>query len=297
MNSHVAMTTFVEVARSGSFSAAARKLGLSTTAVSRHVAELEQALGVTLLRRTTRNVSPTETGASYLPRAAAILEEIARLNSDISESDRAPRGNLRVTAPPAIGRDLIAPLMVDFLEAYPEVNVELELIGRVVDLVAEGFDAAIRSGPLTSSSLIAHQLVEMRYQLCASPEYVKRNGTPLDPKDLESHDFIHWSGTASVMDCRFTGNGVTTTVPLRCRLQLTDFATQKEAAFRGLGLAILPALSVHDDLEAGRLVALLQDYEVYRGTLSLVRPNTPFEPLKLRAFIDFITSALRRRAG
>ena len=187
--------------------------------------------------------------------------------------------------------------MVDFLVAHPEVNVELELIGRVVDLVAEGFDAAIRSGPLTSSTLIAHQLVEMRYQLCASPEYAKRNGTPREPADLESHNFIHWSDTASVMDCSFTGNGETVTVPLRCRLLLTDFATQKEAAVRGLGLAILPALSVHDDLEAGRLVALLPDYEVYRGTLSLVRPRTPFEPLKLRAFIDFVTSALRRRAG
>jgi len=295
VNSNVAMTAFVEVARAGSFSAAARKLNMSTTAVSRHVADLERMLGVTLLRRTTRHVSPTEAGARYLPRAAAILDEIERLNAEISAVDSTPRGRLRITAPPAVGNEVIAPLAVDFIEAYPEIELEIEFTERLVDLVAEGFDAAIRAGPLESSSMIAHRIVEMRYLICASPSYLERRGVPERPDDIDGHDCIHWRAAAGGA-WSFVKDGARVVVPIRGRLLMSNFAAEREAAVRGLGLAILPLLTVRNDLEARRLVPVLSDYEVHHGVLSLVRPPTPFEPPKLRAFIDFITAALRERA-
>jgi DNA-binding transcriptional LysR family regulator len=296
MNQNVAMTAFVEVARAGSFAAAARNLDMSTTAVSRHVADLESMLGVTLLRRTTRHLSPTEAGARYLPRAAAILDEIERLNAEISAVDSTPRGKLRISAPPAVGNDVIAPLAVDFIEAYPEIELEIQFTERLVDLVAEGFDAAIRAGPLESSSMIAHRIVEMPYLICASPSYLERRGVPQRPEDIGEHDCIHWRVAAERGAWNLVKDGVRVSVPIRGRLLISNFAAEREAALRGLGLAILPVLTVRDDLEAGRLIPLLPDYEAYRGVLSLVRPPMPFEPPKLRAFIDFITSALRERA-
>ncbi|MHA1567929.1 MAG: LysR family transcriptional regulator [Alphaproteobacteria bacterium] len=296
MNPHAAMTAFVEVAKASSFSAAARRLGMSTTAVSRHVAELERSLGVALLRRTTRHVSPTEAGARYLPRAAAILEEIAWLDAETGAIAAAPRGKLKITAPPSVGNDWIAPLAVDFAEAYPEIELELEFTERLVDLVAEGFDAAIRSGPLASSSMIAHRIIEMHYLLCASPAYLERRGAPARPEDIREHDCIHWRGAAGGGVWDFVRDGARVSVPIAGRLLINNFAAEQEAARRGLGLAILPRLNLRDDLDAGRLVAVLPGYEVDRGVLSLVRPATPFEPPKLRAFIDFITVALRARA-
>lgn len=296
MNRHLAMATFVEVARAASFSAAARNLNMSTTAVSRHVAELERMLGVTLLRRTTRRVSPTEAGARYLPRAAAILEEIEQLDAEISAVDAMPRGRLKITAPPAVGNELIAPLAVDFVEAYPETELEIEFTERLVDLVAEGFDAAIRAGPLESSSMIAHRIVEMRYLVCASPSYLERRGVPKRPEDIGGHDCIHWRDPAHGSLWHFVKDGARVSIPIRRRLLMSNFGAEREAALRGLGLAILPVLTVRDDLEAGRLMPVLPDYETHHGVLSLVRPPTPFEPPKLRVFIDFITGALRERA-
>jgi DNA-binding transcriptional LysR family regulator len=296
MNSQLAMCTFVEVAQAGSFSAAARNLNMSTTAVSRHVADLERMLGVTLLRRTTRHVSPTEAGGRYLPRAAAILDEIEQLHAEISAADATPRGKLKITAPPAVGNEVIAPLAVDFIEAYPEIDLEIDLTERLVDLVAEGFDAAIRAGPLESSSMIAHRIVEMPYLICASPSYLDRRGVPKRPDDIAGHDCIHWRVAADGGAWDLVKDGARVSVPIRGRLLMSSFAAEREAALRGLGLAILPLLTVRDDLEARRLVPVLPDHEVYHGILSLVRPPTPFEPPKLRVFIDFITDALRKRA-
>jgi DNA-binding transcriptional LysR family regulator len=296
MHSHVAMTVLVEVAQSGNFSAAARRLNMSTTAVSRHVAAVEGHLGVTLLRRTTRHVSLTEAGARYLPRAAAILDEIEQLNAETSAIDSTPRGKLRITAPPAVGHDFIAPLAVDFAEAFPEIELEIEFTERLVDLVAEGFDAAIRAGPLTSSSMIAHRIVEIRYLLCASPSYLRRKGKPRRPQDISAHDCIHWRGATDRGEWRFMKGDTGVSVPIRLRLLINDLEAEREAAARGLGLAILPLFKISDDLKAGRLVSILPDYRFGHGELSLVRPPAPFEPSKLRVFIDFINAALRERA-
>lgn len=292
------ITTFIAVARAQSFAEAARRLRISTTAVSRHVAELEQSLGVTLLRRTTRSVTPTEAGARYLPRAEAIMRELDNLNAEIGASDRIPSGSLRISAPPGIGHDWIVPLVTDFLIAHPQIDLELDLSERMVDLVAEGFDAAIRSGPLPGSSLIGHRIIEMRYVLCASPGYFASHGRPDSPADLSSHDCLFWS-TSAIADAAswtFLRDGRSQTVPIRCRLRIGNLPALRRTALAGLGLTILPELDVTGDLAAGRLVKLLTDYEIASGALSLVRPPAPFEPARLRAFIDFVTSALRRKA-
>ena len=297
MNTETAMAAFVEVARAGGFSAAARKLGMSTTAVSRYVAGLEQQLGIALLRRTTRHVSPTEAGARYLPRAAAILDEIAELNAETSAIDAVPRGKLRVTVPPGVGNDLMARIAVDFVEAYPEIDLEFDPTERIVDLVAEGYDAAVRSGALPSSSLIAHKIIEMRYLVCGCPDYLSRRGTPARPEDVDGHDCIHWCGSPDGNVWVFSSADARVPVPIRARLMISNIAAARDAALRGLGLAILPLVSVGHDLDAGRLVPVLSDYEVRYGELYLVRPPTPFVPPKLRAFIDFMTAALRERAN
>jgi len=297
MNLHTAVSVFVEVAKAGGFAPAARTLGMSTTAVSRHVANLETELGTTLLRRTTRHVSLTEAGRHYLPRAAAILEELTSLNAEISSADATPRGRLRITAPPAIGNDWIAGLAVDFVEAYPEIELELDLTERIVDLVADGYDAAIRSGDLPSSSLIAHRIVEIDYVICASPDYLKRRGMPQRPEDLALHQSVYWCGVTNASKWTLARDGERTSVPVHPRLQISHFASLQESARRGLGLAVLPLLSIRADLDDGRLVRILPDYAIEAGILSIVRPPTPFEPPMLRVFIDFITAALRARAA
>ncbi len=296
MNSLTAMTVFVEVARTGGFSAAARSLKLSTTAASRHVGDLERMLGVTLLRRTTRQVSLTEAGSRYLPRAATILDEIERLHAEISATDATPSGKLRITAPPALGYDWIAPLAVEFAERNPAIQLEMEFTERLVDLVAEGSDAAIRAGPLPDSSMIAHRIIDIRYVLCASPAYLDARGKPKHPEQVSGHDCIHWRGSPASETWDFVKGGQRVSVPIRARLLISNFLAERDATRRGLGLGVLPLLDVRDDLRSGRLACVLEDWEIPSGQLSLVRPATPFEPAKLRAFIDFITHRLRGRA-
>lgn len=293
------MSAFVAVARAGSFAGAARWLGRSTTTVSRQVADLEGALGAALLRRTTRHVSPTEAGARLLPRATAILDEIERLRGDISGDEAAPRGLLRITAPSAIGRELIAPLAVDFLRAHPEIDLDLSLTERVVDLVGEGYDAALRAGILPDSSLVTRRIADLGYRLCASPAYVDARGLPAVPGELDRHDCLSWrtgDGTAAAVAWRLRRDGVEAPPPGRFRLTVPDMASLRVAVLRGLGLALLPDTDdLRAALAAGRLVEALPDWRPASSPISLVRPPLPFEPARLRVFIDFATAALRAR--
>jgi len=290
-----AMTVFAEVARSASFRAAAEKLNLSATVASRLVVELEAHLGVTLLNRTTRRVGLTEAGLAYLSRAEAVLSEIERMDAAVGTEASVPSGKLRITSPPSVGAEIIAPLVIDFLGAHSQIDVELDFSERLVDLVEERFDAAIRSGELADSSLVAHRIVEMRYVLSATPSYLADHGLPEVPSDLSGHACIHWRGPSSDGTWTLFQGKKRATVPVRGRLLVNSHAAEREALLRGLGLAILPLISVHADLAAGRLVLVLPDWEARYGALSLVRPATAFLPYKLRLFIDFITEGLRRR--
>jgi len=181
----------------------------------------------------------------------AILEEIEQLNAEIGAVDPTPRGKLKITAPPAVGNEVIAPLAVDFVEAYPEIELEIDLSERLVDLVAEGFDAAIRAGPLENSSMIAHRIVELRYLICASPSYLERRGVPMRPEDIGDHDCIYWRAATGGGTWSFFKNGERVTVSIRRRLVISSLRPSARATLRGLGLAILPLLSVREDLEVG----------------------------------------------
>lgn len=299
MRSIQAITTFIAVAQAQSFAGAARQLGLSTTAISRHVADLEQALGVALLRRTTRIVTLTEAGSRYLPRAQFIIAELDDLHREVARSDQAPKGTLRVTAPPGIGNGWIGPLVTDFLMTYPDIDLELDLSERVVDLLGEGFDAAIRAGDLPSSSLIAHRIITIDYRLCASPSYLREYGAPAMVSELKDHACLFWNTGSMAASAHWTlqSDAGMETVPVRCRLRVGNLPALRHAALSGLGLAILPSLDVRDDLAAGRLIEVMPSHQVPADTLSLVRPPAAFVPAKLRAFMDFVTAALRQRTN
>lgn len=292
MNLHVSMSAFVEVAKAEGFSPAARRLGMSTTAVSRHVAELEQSLGVALLHRTTRKVGLTEAGARYFSRAMAILEEIRHLNAEIAEVDRAPRGTLRLTMPPGT-LAMLLPMMVDFCAEYEDIDLEVDSTERIVDLVGEGVDLAIRGAPLSDSTMIVRRLLTIPYRLFASPDYLQRRGVPAVPEDVSAHDCIQWRGGSSERHWTFKRGGTSQAIPIHSRIMLNDLAARRYAAVRGIGLVILPENSVRAELAAGRLVMVLADYELMAETYYFVRPPAAFEPAKVRAFMDFMIAAAR----
>lgn len=288
MNLHASMEAFVEVARTGGFSSAARQLKLSTTSVSRLVADLEDKLGVALLRRSTRKVSLTEAGALYLSQAAAILEEIRVLNAAVGDDSNRPRGILRITMPPGSMATLLPPKIITFANLYPEIILDVDITARVVDMVGEGFDLAVRGGPLTDSSLVVQHFMDMPYRVVASPDYLSSHPDILVPGDVSAHACIQWRGTRLDYEWRFQKGAELETVPIRCRVMINDLQARRDAALAGIGLAILPDFFVQEELEVGRLKTILPDYDVTHEAFYFVRPPAPFVPAKLRAFIDFM---------
>lgn len=294
MNLHASMEAFVEVARRGGFSPAARQLNLSTTSVSRLVGDLEAKLGVALLRRTTRKVSLTEAGSRYLSRATLVLDEIRQLNEETAGTDQVARGLIRLTIPPGTVKSMILSKVVDFAAQHPEVDVDVDITERVVDLVGEGYDLAIRVRPREDSTLIGHHIFSIEYGLFGSPDYLQRRGIPRHPKEVAAHDCVQGRGMRNDQEWIFQRDGEVVSVNTRWRLRLTDYDTRRRAALRGLGLAVLPTNALSLDLETGRLVRVLSSYRILEEEFYLVRPQTPFLPVRLRRFIDFMTDALRR---
>jgi DNA-binding transcriptional LysR family regulator len=295
VNTLQAMSVFVHVAELGGFAPAARRLGLSTSAVSRHVAELETAVGAQLLRRTTRRLSLTEAGTRYLPRARAIVEEVDALHTEIGERHAAPSGLLRVSLPPGTGNFTLAPLAIEFLTRYPDIALELDVTERVVDLVAEGYDAAVRAGPLVDSSLASRKLIDLHFVTCASPAYCARYGMPDRPEDLSRHSCIHFPRRRGDMVWTFTDGDRRIPVRVSGRYVINDIDAERRAALAGLGIVALTWYDAHEDLEAGRLIRLLPAFDYEPFPITFVWPRAAIEPRKLRLFIDFIAEALVRR--
>lgn len=288
MDVHAAMKTFVAVAEQNGFAPAARVLGLSTSAVSRHVQELEQEVGAQLLLRTTRRLSLTEAGELYLPRARAALRQIGELHEEIASLSATPRGRLRVTASPGFGDYLLAPLMARFALAYPELTLEMDFTERVVDLVAEGYDAGVRAGRLADSTLNGRRIAELPYVVCASPGYVARRGAPQRPEELAEHDCVHWRWRGGAMIWRFLDGARRIDVPVTGRFLVTSVVAEREGARAGLGVAVLPPAHAEADIRAGRLVRLLEDYPPEPEPITIVWPAAAVTPRKLRVFIDFL---------
>lgn len=295
MDTFTAMTVFRRVAELGGFAAAARDLGMSTSAVSRYVADLEADLGTQLLRRTTRKLSLTEAGGRCLDRAAAIVDEVESLRAELAEAGSRPKGLLRVTVPPGLAEPALAPLITSFLLKYPEIDLEVDVAGRLVDLIAEGYDAAIRFGPLSDSAMTVRRLGEFTWVTYAAPDYLACRGVPDHPHELADHDVILWrrraegnvwsfidSETGRQIDIRPTGRG-----------HSNSQAMQVDAVRAGLGVAMLPAAWVSEDVAEGRLIEIMPRYRPAPSTVSIVWPSGRLEPRKLRAFIDHMVAGVR----
>lgn len=282
---------FVEVVQRGSFTNAAKMLGLPKSTLSRRIGELETRLGARLLQRTTRKLSLTDLGAAYFERVHRIVSELGEAEAAVLDAQNTPRGVLRITAPPDLGMVILPKALPEFTALYPEVHVVLDLSGRRVDLVQEGFDVALRAGHLVDSSLIAKAIATSSMAVYASPEYLAVRGTPSRLEELASHDCLVFGSTPE-RKWHFERNGRPYDVAVTGRIAAQDFGYLRFATLAGGGVALLPNMLVGPDVHHGRLVQLLSDFTYAQDTLYVVYPSRNFLPAKTRAFVDFITERM-----
>jgi DNA-binding transcriptional LysR family regulator len=283
-----AMRAFVSVVNEGSFSNAATAMQLSPQLVSKYVSKLEERLDIRLLNRTTRKVSLTEAGTDYFQHAQQILLSIDDMESKLGGLQQNPKGTLRISAPVSFALKHMAQLVTDFQSLYPSVMIDLQLTDRKVDIVEEGFDIALRIGQLKSSSLIAKYVAPIRVILCASPDYLKKHGTPHRPEDLRNHRYLHYSymernAKEAIYQWLGTEGG-----QLSGELSSNNGDLLVNAAIAGAGLALQPTFIASEALSRGELVMVLPDYEPETLGLYAVYAHRKLLPHKIRCFIDFI---------
>jgi DNA-binding transcriptional LysR family regulator len=283
------LSVFVAVIDSGGFAAAARRLHLTKSAVSKQIGRLEARLHARLLLRNTRRVTLTEAGEAFLGHARRALAESAAGREAVVDLGTAPRGLLRLTAPIAFGILHVAPAIAPFLARYPEVRIDVVFDDRLQDLVAGGFDLAIRSGALGGvSTHLVRRLVTSGAVLCASPAYLARRGEPRAPADLFTHDMLLHSHYPGDDEWRFDGPQGPTSVTVQPRYSSNNSLAVLAAALGGAGVLFLPEFLVSEDLAAGRLVRVLAAWRLPRFELHAVFPDRAYVPLKARAFADFL---------
>lgn len=282
------LQAFVAVAESGSFSAAAARLGLARALLSKRVAALERRLGVRLLARTTRRVGLTGEGSAFLPRARRILAEYREGVDELARQRGEPQGRLKVAAPMSFGIRHLGQTMAAFAERFPALEIELVLEDRFVDLVEEGFDLALRIGDLPDSSLIARQLAPVRVLPCAAPAYVARHGMPREPADLARHRCLRYGYSTSGQRWHLERAGRRATVTVEDRFVANNGDVLAAAAEAGLGIALLPTFIVGDALRGGKLVRVLEGWEVPRFALYAVWPPGGRPSVRVRALVDFL---------
>jgi len=289
------MTAFVAVARTGGFSAASRELGIPLATISRRVGELESALGVRLLRRSTRQVVVTEAGQKFFAACQRALEDLRDAEEAVSSEYRTPRGDLMITAPIAFGRLHLQPVALEFLAAHPQINLRMQLVDRIVNIADEHVDAALRIAHLPDSSLIARTLGSIRVVVCASPAYLKARGAPQRPEDLMQHDCIAWSILGPRDTWWFRNSGREQQYPIRTRLATTLAESAVDAAAAGLGLVQTTSYQASQAIGDGRLVVVLRKFECAVTPVSLIYSRDRLLPLRLRAFIDFAAPRMTER--
>ncbi|MCX7206816.1 MAG: LysR family transcriptional regulator [Proteobacteria bacterium] len=283
-----AIPVYVAVVECGSFSAAATRLGLTKSAVSKRILQLEAQLGTRLLQRTTRRQSLTEAGESYYDYARQALA-LAREGADfIAGLQQQPQGLLRISVPMAFGRLHLSPLVPAFLHAHPAVQLDMVMDDQMVDLIDGGFDLAIRIGHLPESEMIARRIAPCKSVLCASPDYLAKHGHPLQPLDLLKHNCIQYSYYRGGTEWIFAGPAGANKVLPRGNYQVNNSEALRDALLAGLGICHMPSFVVGADLAAGRLVTLLDDYPLPRYAIYAVFPERKHVPAKVRAFLDFI---------
>jgi DNA-binding transcriptional LysR family regulator len=290
------MQVYVSVVESGSISAAAERLNLAKSAVSRRLAELEARLGVSLIHRTTRRLNLTDSGRAYYDRCVVILADLEEAESAVSQAHQALRGGLKVALPHAFGLLHLAPLIQEFMALHPDVRFELDFNDRQIDLMQEGFDLAIRIATLADSSLIARRLSPIRHAVCASPDYLARHGTPDSASDLTHHACLVYSNLSDPGLWSYRGpDGQPGSVRVPVRLAASSGTFLIRAAIAGEGLILHPTFYLHEALNSGRLVKVLADHTWPELSAYAVYPPTRHLSSRVRAFIDFLADRLAGR--
>ncbi|WP_267222433.1 LysR family transcriptional regulator [Dyella silvae] len=292
MDRLTSMAVFVRVVEKGSFAAVADEFELSTTMVANHVRSLEQQLGAQLLERTTRRHHLTEIGAAYLERCRDVLSSV-KAADEVAEAMRAePQGTLRVTAPVTWGAHRLMPVIGAYMAAYPTVQVELSLNDRVVDLHEEGFDAAIRSGPVHDEALVARSLSPSEMFAVASPAYLQSHGTPNQPEDLAGHACLGFMAWGARHHWRFRKEGRQVEVPVQGPLMCNNGQALLTAALHGVGVVVQADVLLAPSIASGQLVRLLPDWSLPTRHIQIVRRREVRPTAKLRTFVDFVLERL-----
>lgn len=283
------MSLFIAVADGGGMTRAGDLLGLSPAVVSKRIANLESRLGARLLNRTTRRVTLTDEGRMYLERCRTIVEQIEDVEGALRGRQSEPRGVLRVTAPASFGRSHVSPWVPEFLAAYPSVELHLHLSDKIVDIVEEGVDVAVRIGGLRDSSLVARWLAPNRRVVCASPDYLRAHGRPQRPEDLAEHDCLVFNPSrASHQHWRFKGPRGEQAVRVHGRLVCDIGEVLRDSAIAGIGIAMISIWVVAEDLRAGRLLPVLEDFPLSDADIHAVYPHRRGLSPKVRVWIEHL---------
>ncbi|MEM9681783.1 MAG: LysR family transcriptional regulator [Pseudomonadota bacterium] len=285
-----ALEVFVAIAEAGSFAGAARALSISPPSVTRIIGDLEEELGAVLLHRTTRLVTLTDVGQAYLADAQRILADLVAANDTARGAYSAPTGLLRITAPSLFGQYYVSPIILDYLDRYPEVSVDAVFVDRVVNLIEEGLDLAVRIGHLEDSSMMAAKVGEVRWMVCGCPSYFEEHGTPREPKDLAQHRTISIVPTPSALQWRFADGA---TVRIRPRLAFSTIPAAIAAATSGWGLVRVLSYQIGPMLGSGGLQTVLTEFELPPLPIHVVHGDGRRTSAKVRAFVDLAVDRLR----
>lgn len=285
------IAVFVKVVQAGSFSKAARLLGMPNTTVSAKVARLEKRLGVTLIQRTTRKLHITPAGQAYFARCMRGLAEIETAEAEISSKTTEPRGVLRITVPGDVAHSVLPPIIARYVRMYPQVKVETIVANRVVDLVGEGVDLAIRATELKDSTLVARRFMSVDWAFWATRAYLSARGAPKTPADLAKHDAVIFSRLPTLL--RLTDSRQKIETPLTGRIIADDLETVRAFVLQGDGIGALPEFLAREYAAEGALVRVLPKWTWTAGALSFVYPSQPFVPANVRAFIDLALACAR----
>lgn len=281
---------FVKVVDAGSFTGAAKNLGLPKSTVSRKITQLEERLGVRLLQRTTRTLSLTDTGSAYYNQCSRIISDVEEANIAVTEMQSKPKGLLRITAPMLFGTWVLSDLVSNFLKKNPEIQIEIVLTDQSLDLIQEGIDVAFRVGVLADSSLIARPLGEASVVLCASPSYIEQHGSPAHPMELKNHNIINWTHGD---DWDFDTPEVLS-VDVKPRVSVNEAQSLHKMALNGIGIARLPAFICAQDIADKQLIPILCGWASNPRPIHAIYPSNRHLSVKVRSFVDYVVDELRK---
>lgn len=289
MDKFAAISAFVVVVEQNGFAAAARALGVSRSQVNKAVINLEDGLGVQLLQRTTRQVSPTPSGQAFYEKCRTILDDLAEAERGLKDASSRPAGALKINAPLSFGVAHFGPALIDFMKHYPEITTELDLSDRFVDPVADGYDITVRIGASDPiPSLIDHEIVEMKRVLCAAPSFLKEHGVPQEPDDLKKLPCLHYGNLATGNSWPLTKEEKQRSIRITGTLCSNNGDILCEGAVAGLGVALLPTFIAGKELQAGRLVTVLPDWKPTTLQLCLLYPPNRHLATRVRLLVEFI---------